>query len=166
MIRGPRVRWPEAQRAPIGAPARGLEVSDSRTLAPALPTGGANVQTVATLGNEGASDRHAPGGFESSLLSGTFDGAAGALQSAVNPAALTDAAATPALKVAAGVDTPEFGQGLAERVSFMVESNLNGAKLQVNPPALGPIEVRIAIQGAHAQVWMASHSAVTRDALE
>jgi flagellar hook-length control protein FliK len=79
---------------------------------------------------------------------------------------VTDAAATPTLKVAAGVDTPEFGQGLAERVSFMVDSNLNGAKLQVNPPQLGPIEVRIALQGTHAQIWLISHSAVTRDALE
>jgi flagellar hook-length control protein FliK len=43
---------------------------------------------------------------------------------------------------------------------------MNGAKLQVNPPQLGPIEVRIAVQGDHAQVWLTSHSAVTRDALE
>src|SRR6202035_144023 len=46
------------------------------------------------------------------------------------------------------------------------DSNLTSAKLQVNPPALGPIEVRIALQGGHAQVWFMSHSAVTRDALE
>jgi flagellar hook-length control protein FliK len=51
-------------------------------------------------------------------------------------------------------------------VSWMVDNNLNGAKLQVNPPQLGPIEVRIAVQGDHAQVWLISHSAVTRDALE
>ncbi len=64
------------------------------------------------------------------------------------------------------METPEFGHGLADRVSWMVDNNLNGAKLQVNPPQLGPIEVRIAVQGGHAQVWLASHSAVTRDALE
>ena len=72
----------------------------------------------------------------------------------------------PTLKVTAGVDTPEFGQGLADRVSWMVDNNLNGAKLQVNPPQLGPIEVRISVQGDHAQVWFASHSAATRDALQ
>lgn len=48
----------------------------------------------------------------------------------------------------------------------MMDSNLTSAKLQVNPPALGPIEVRIALQGGHAQVWLSSHSALTRDALE
>jgi flagellar hook-length control protein FliK len=81
-------------------------------------------------------------------------------------ASTIDATPTPTLKVPAGVGTPEFGQGLADRVSWMVDNNLNGAKLQVNPPQLGPIEVRIAVQGSHAQVWLISHSAVTRDALE
>jgi flagellar hook-length control protein FliK len=31
---------------------------------------------------------------------------------------------------------------------------------------LGPIELRIAVSGNHAQVWMTTHSAVARDALE
>jgi flagellar hook-length control protein FliK len=48
----------------------------------------------------------------------------------------------------------------------MMDGNLTTARLQVNPPALGPIEVRIALQAGHAQVWFTSHSAVTRDALE
>ena len=43
---------------------------------------------------------------------------------------------------------------------------MNGARLQVNPPQLGPIELRISVQGDHAQVWMSTHSEVTRDALE
>ena len=72
----------------------------------------------------------------------------------------------PTFKVAAGVDTADFGQGVADRVSVMMDSNLTSAKLQVNPPALGPIEVRIALQAGHAQVWLSSHSALTRDALE
>ena len=117
----------------------------------------------------GAADKRASGGTGDSLLSSmSVDGsAAGAAQLGVNPTAVADATtAPPALKVAAGVETPEFGHGLADRVSWMVDNNLNGAKLQVNPPQLGPIEVRIAVQGSHAQVWLASHSAVTRDALE
>jgi len=132
----------------------------------AAATAGANGQTVATLADAFRSDKHLPSGTEYSLLSGTVDSAAGALQLSVNTLSVADAAPTATLKVTAGVDTPEFGQGLAERVSFMVDNNLNGAKLQVNPPQLGPIEVRIAVQGNHAQVWLTSHSAVTRDALE
>jgi flagellar hook-length control protein FliK len=48
----------------------------------------------------------------------------------------------------------------------MVDNGLNGARLQVNPPQLGPIELRISVQGDHAQVSMITHSEVTRDALE
>jgi flagellar hook-length control protein FliK len=70
------------------------------------------------------------------------------------------------MKVGASVDSSEFGQGVANQISTMVDNNISSAKLQVNPPALGPIEVRIAVQGDHAQVWMVSHSAVTRDALQ
>ena len=83
-----------------------------------------------------------------------------------NTSTATDAAPTPTLKVSAAVDTPEFAQGLADRVSLMVGSNLTSAKLQVNPPQLGPIDVRISIQGDQAQVSLTAHSAVTRDALE
>ena len=64
------------------------------------------------------------------------------------------------------MDTPEFAQGLADRVSLMVGSNLTSAKLQVNPPQLGPIDVRISVQGDQAQISLTAHSAVTRDALE
>jgi flagellar hook-length control protein FliK len=112
-------------------------------------------------------DKNSRDGAADLSLSGTSnDGSAGAAQllSTVNsPAASTP---QPILKVAAAVDSAEFGQGVADRVSLMVSSNLTSAKLQVNPPALGPIEVRIALQGGHAQVWLTSHSAVTRDALE
>ena len=68
--------------------------------------------------------------------------------------------------MAATVDSANFPQDLSARVSWMVDNNINGAKLQVNPPQLGPIELRILVSGDHAQVWMSTHSAVTRDALE
>jgi flagellar hook-length control protein FliK len=95
------------------------------------------------------------------------DASLGAAQLLTSNAASDSATGpTQTFKVSAGVDTAEFGQGVADRVSLMMDGNLTNAKLQVNPPALGPIEVRIALQGGHAQVWMSSHSAVTRDALE
>jgi flagellar hook-length control protein FliK len=84
----------------------------------------------------------------------------------VTTSSAADATPLPSVKVAAGVDTPEFGQGVTDRVSWMLDNNLTSAKLQVNPPQLGPIEVRIALQGDHAQVWLTSHSALTRDALQ
>jgi flagellar hook-length control protein FliK len=99
----------------------------------------------------------------------TAAGDAAAGMSQLNGAASTGAAdvtPAPSLQVHAGVDTPEFAQGLAQRVSWMVGNGLNSAKLQVNPPQLGPIELSISVQGDHAAVAMVTHSAVTRDALE
>jgi flagellar hook-length control protein FliK len=149
-----------------GRPAPALAISAARTAAAASAKAAA-APASATLAATGAADKRASGAAGDSLLSGTpSDGIAGAAQLSAGSTAATDAAPAPTLKVAAGVDTPEFGQGLADRVTWMVDNNLNGAKLQVNPPQLGPIEVRIAVQGSHAQVWLPSHSAVTRDALE
>jgi flagellar hook-length control protein FliK len=70
------------------------------------------------------------------------------------------------MRVHAQVDSADFPQGVADRVSFAVDNNLSSAKLQVNPPQLGPIDLQIAVQGDHAQVMMSTHSAVTREALE
>jgi flagellar hook-length control protein FliK len=98
------------------------------------------------------------------------NGDAGAVQFSGSSPAATEAVGAaspmPTLKVGASVDSAGFGQGLAAQVSLMLDGNLSSAKLQVNPPALGPIEVRIALQGDHAQVWLTSHSTLTRDALE
>jgi flagellar hook-length control protein FliK len=106
---------------------------------------------------------------ESGISAGgnTGDAAAGLSQLSSNsPVSAPDAAPTPTLRVHANVDSSDFAQGLSDRVSWMVDNSVNGAKLQVNPPQLGPIELRISVQGDHAQVWMTTHSAVTRDALE
>ncbi len=161
---------PPGVGAPNGPPMPAPAISVARPVAAVSAKAAAAVAAVTTLASASAADKRASGGTGDSLLLGTsVDGAAmGAAQLSVNPTAVADATPTPlpTLKVAAGVDTPEFGHGLADRVSWMVDNNLNGAKLQVNPPQLGPIEVRIAVQGNHAQVWLTSHSAVTRDALE
>jgi flagellar hook-length control protein FliK len=147
---------------PMSAPA--VAVSDARTAAAGAAA--VNAQEITALANASESDKHVRGGTGDSLLSGRSGGVADPAQLSVNTTTTADVTPTPTLKVAAGVDTPEFGQGLGDRVSWMVGNNLTGAKLQVNPPQLGPIEVRIAVQGDHAQVWLTSHSAVTRDALE
>ncbi len=155
-----------------GAPAPGLPVPAGRPAAAAATATAASTAAVATAsaGTIGT-DKHAHSDSGDSLLLDVSAGSAGAAQLSVNAAGAaapgaTDAAAPPTLKVTAGVDSAEFGQGLADRLSWMVDNNLSSAKLQVNPPQLGPIEVRIVLQGNHAQVWLTSHSAVTRDALE
>jgi flagellar hook-length control protein FliK len=124
-----------------------------------------NAQALLTRVAAAADQRSSGSDVIPSLSLNSID-TAGAAQLLANPPVSSQAPPAPVLTVAARVDSTEFGQGVASQVSLMVDRNLNSASLQVNPPSLGPIEVRIALQGGHAQVWMTSHSAVTRDALE
>jgi flagellar hook-length control protein FliK len=138
----------------------------SMSAAVTAATAASVAQAVANAAGTGAVDKRSHDNSPDSTLSGASnDGSVGAAQLLTSNTS-TDGAPAPTFKVAAGVDTAQFGQGVADRVALMMDGNLTSAKLQVNPPALGPIEVRIALQGGHAQVWLASHSAVTRDALE
>jgi flagellar hook-length control protein FliK len=164
---------PPGVGGPNGSPAVAMAASAAQATASSTAataaTAASIAQAISAAASAGAADKHAHGSGTDSSLSGTSnDGTAGVAQLMTSGASSgsTDVSSTTTLKVAAGVDTAEFGQGVADRVSLMVDSNLTSAKLQVNPPALGPIEVRIALQGGHAQVWFTSHSAVTRDALE
>jgi flagellar hook-length control protein FliK len=147
-----------------GAPAALFQASVAATSAVTAATAAA--QAISSAAGAAAADKRSHGSGPDSLLSGvSSDGSAGAAQLLTSNAS-TDNLSTPTFKVEAGVDTAQFGQGVADRISTMMDSNLISAKLQVNPPALGPIEVRIALQGGHAQIWLSSHSALTRDALE
>jgi flagellar hook-length control protein FliK len=122
-------------------------------------------------------DAHGHGGAgDSGSDTGTGTGS-GSLASGNGTAALqqlstsaaarsSDAAPVPTMRVHADVDSSDFPQGVADQVSLAVDNGWSSAKLSVNPPQLGPIELQIAVQGAHAQVAMSTHSAVTREALE
>jgi flagellar hook-length control protein FliK len=155
------------KNAPAGAPAAALaQAAAALSAAVTAATAGRIAQEVSSTAEAGAADKRSHANSPDLSLSGASnDGGVGAAQLLTSNTAI-DSSPAPTFKVAAGVDTAGFGQGVADKVSVMVDSNLTSAKLQVNPPALGPIEVRIALQGGHAQVWLSSHSAVTRDALE
>jgi hypothetical protein len=138
----------------------------STSAAATAATAASIAQALSASAGAGASDKRSrSNGPDSTLAGASNDGSVGAAQ-LLSSNSSTDSVPMPTFKIAAGVDTAQFGQGVADRVSLMMDSNLTNAKLQVNPPALGPIEVRIALQGGHAQVWLSSHSALTRDALE
>jgi hypothetical protein len=154
-----------------GAAAAAASVAAMAHVAAASTSAAATAATAASIAqalsaSAGAADKRSRSNGPDSTLSGASnDGSVGAAQ-LLSSNTSNDSVPMPTFKVAAGVDTAQFGQGVADRVSLMMDSNLTNAKLQVNPPALGPIEVRIALQGGHAQVWLSSHSALTRDALE
>ncbi|MFY9478213.1 MAG: flagellar hook-length control protein FliK [Aquabacterium sp.] len=68
------------------------------------------------------------------------------------------------------VDSPDFKQALAERVGMWVAGTpANGqmtAELRLNPEDMGPVHIRIVMDGQNAQVDFAAAHAETRQALE
>jgi flagellar hook-length control protein FliK len=62
--------------------------------------------------------------------------------------------------------SPEWAQALGERITWLVDQKLSAAEIRLNPPQLGPIEVRIALSADSTQVSVLAHNAITREALD
>lgn len=64
------------------------------------------------------------------------------------------------------VGAKDWSQAIADRVMWMVHGDQQFARLKLNPPQLGPLEVRVNVQQDQTSVtFLASHAA-TREALE
>ena len=61
---------------------------------------------------------------------------------------------------------PGWDQALSERVLWAASQKLQSAEIRLNPPNLGPIEVRVHMQQDQAQVSFTAQHAVVREALE
>ncbi len=64
------------------------------------------------------------------------------------------------------VGTLGWGESMAGKISLMMNQRLTSAKIHINPPELGPIEVRVNLNNDQASVQFTSHSSQVRDALE
>jgi flagellar hook-length control protein FliK len=165
-----------AQTAPsdaAGGGAQGLEESavDRPAAAGSASTVLAGLAAQMTAGSN-ALERHGrSGSLESPATapSQTDVAAANAMPlPQADPELAPAAAAAPEnlTRIDAGINTPEFSQAIADHVSYLAANNLNGATLQVTPPQLGPIELRVSVEGNHAQVWLSAHNPATLDALQ
>lgn len=113
---------------------------------------------------DGAADSSAKGAdFASTLSTEMMRGLAGKTAEA-SAAAQTSATLAPA------VNSPEFPQALAERVGMWVnavgEDGTMSAELHLNPAEMGPISVKISLDGQSAQVDFAAANLETRRAIE
>lgn len=68
------------------------------------------------------------------------------------------------------LDTPfrqsGWDQALSERVVWVANQRFQGAEIKLNPPQLGPIEVRVQLQHEQAHVSFTAQHASVREALE
>jgi flagellar hook-length control protein FliK len=66
----------------------------------------------------------------------------------------------------APVGSNEFAPALGSQLSVMVRDGVEHAQLKLNPVDMGPIEVRISLDGTQAQVDFSAANAATRQALQ
>ncbi len=68
------------------------------------------------------------------------------------------------------VETPvgqaQWGQAVGERLMFMVNNKVQAASIILNPPELGPIEVKLNLNHDQASVHFVSNHAAVREAIE
>jgi flagellar hook-length control protein FliK len=102
---------------------------------------------------------------------GTSDDSAAAFQQVMhNASAGADGARPqrvdiPTLNVPTPVGQPGFGQQVGDRVSWMVRNEVQQARIQLNPPGLGPLDVKVSLSDDKASVHITAHHAVTREAM-
>lgn len=78
----------------------------------------------------------------------------------------TKAAADQKLTVPQQVGSEDWGSGLGDKVVWMVGNQTRGAEIHLNPPALGPLEVRVSIADGQANLSFMTHHAAVREAIE
>lgn len=64
------------------------------------------------------------------------------------------------------VADPNWGDELGQRLVWMTENGIGRAQLRMNPPELGPVEVRVAVANDDARVSFHVQHGATREALE
>ena len=69
-------------------------------------------------------------------------------------------------EVSAPVSSPDFAESLSQQVVWMADKDAQVAELHLNPPELGPVEVRLTLSGDEASARFVSPHAEVRAAIE
>ncbi|WP_049781062.1 flagellar hook-length control protein FliK [Hahella chejuensis] len=131
-------------------------------------------QALAANGNSGGREAGADGeALDAALLKLAES------QSAAKPGALqgvaaniraefkVDAAAPPYVTtLQQPVQGDDWGEGMAQKVVWFVGQKIQSASVHLNPPELGPIEMKIHVQKDQAHVQIQSPHAIVRDMAE
>lgn len=64
------------------------------------------------------------------------------------------------------VHAPQWGESFSQRISWMAKEKVQIAALRLNPPELGAIDVRIAVDHADANITFGAQHAEVREAIE
>jgi flagellar hook-length control protein FliK len=160
--------WPAGQQA--GPPPGAAAAADAATLA-AQPVPGPDPVPAAVAGTAwprtpAADDEFAPpaSAAGSTPLALALPMGQAAAASGLSAAAAPGTTAEAGLTAAPG--SADFSSQLGTQLTTFVREGVQHARLHLHPAELGPVTVRIQIDGQAAQVHMAAEHALTRQALE
>lgn len=74
--------------------------------------------------------------------------------------------AVPTLVLNTPLHKEQWAEGFGTRITWMVKNDMQGAELKINPPHLGPIQVRIQVSDDQANVSFVTQHGVVREAVE
>lgn len=106
----------------------------------------------------GTSNPAAAGATGAQAMAGIHNGFGVQSYEATPPAA--------AFNIATPLDAPAWPEQFGQVVRIMTRDEISNAELRVHPAELGPIEVRLAIEGDRAEISFSASSAETRALLE
>ena len=64
------------------------------------------------------------------------------------------------------VGQPQWGRAVGERILWLANQNITSAELRLDPPDLGPVQVRVAIHNDQVSVTFTSNQVAVREALD
>jgi flagellar hook-length control protein FliK len=82
------------------------------------------------------------------------------------PPQLNETKSAAKISVAAPVSSPAWGNEVGQKIVWMSQSDQHVAELHLNPPNLGPMEVKLTVNGDQATVQFVSQHHEVRAALE
>lgn len=128
---------------------------------PGMPLGG-----LLELAGLGARSAEAPA--VQTLIATPLTTAGGESSSTLlNPAAnLTQSGLPKLFNLDVPLHQPGWDRALGNRVQWMVNQNVQMAELRLNPPNLGPLEVRLQMDGDRTHITFVTPQAAVRDAVD
>lgn len=96
-------------------------------------------------------------------VSSTVPGNVQHISNSVEKAALP---AKPELSIPQKVGSESWGSGLGDKVVWVVGNQVRGAEIHLNPPSMGPLEVRVNVTDGQANLAFMTHHASVREAIE
>lgn len=147
----------------------GDATADTSSAAPDAERLGAEIRLLAQAQSQAGGAASRSVGLEAAFDRTTPPPSQPVASTAAATPAPPDPAARPALPTTS-IDLPlrqsGWEQALGDRVMWVVNQKFQGAEIKLNPPQLGPIEVRIQMHHDQAQVSFTTQHGAVREALE